>query len=135
MNEMIIDIGSELILKLAIFAITALFGWLEIKIGKNKNLANINAAKNEVKEAAIQTAGELQQKFVDTWKAQAVDGKLTEEQIALLMSNLLVLTVEKLSSSAIKTVKAARIDLDAFILGEVDAWIQRKKTLGELIAE
>lgn len=129
MANAVIEVAANLVTQLAIIALTTAFAWLTAKIGKNKNLANINAAKDELKDAAIQTVGELNQRFVSAWKS-AQGGKLTEEQIAKLNAELINLTLTKMSGSAIKVLEAASIDLETYIRGTAEDWISTLKGNG-----
>lgn len=122
MTSAVVEIAANLITQLAIIALTTAFAWLTAKIGKNKHLENINAAKDELQGAAIQTVGELNQRFVSAWK-EAQGGKLTEEQIAKLGAELVNLTLTKMSGSAIKVLEAASIDLETYIHGAAEDWI------------
>lgn len=122
MTSAVVEIAANLITQLAIIALTTAFAWLTAKIGKNKHLENINAAKDELQDAAIQTVGELNQRFVSAWK-EAQGGKLTEEQIAKLGAELVNLTLTKMSGSAIKVLEAASIDLETYIHGAAEDWI------------
>lgn len=122
MTSALVEIAANLVAQLAIIALTTAFAWVTAKIGKNKHLENINAAKNELKDAAIQTVGELNQRFVSAWKS-AQGGKLTEEQIAKLNAEIINLTLTKMSGSAIKVLEAASIDLETYIHGAAEDWI------------
>lgn len=126
MTSAVIEIIANLIMKLAVIALTAAFAWLTAKMGKNKHLENINAAKDELRDAAIQTVGELNQRFVSAWK-EAQRGKLTEAQIAKLGSELMNLTLTKMSGSAIKVLEAASIDLEAYVHGAAEDWLNTIK--------
>lgn len=127
MINTIVEIMATLITNLVIIAITVAFAWLSSKIGQNKHLANINRAKDELQHAAIQTVGELNQRFVETWKSQATYGKLTEAQIANLKMETVNLTLAKMSTSAIKLLDAAGVDLEAYIHGAADDYISSLK--------
>ncbi len=129
MTNAVVEIAANLITNLAIIALTTAFAWLTAKIGKNKHLENINAAKDELKDAAIQTVGELNQLFVSAWK-ETQGGKLTEEQIAHLGAELVNLTLKKMSGSAVKVLEAASIDLETYIHGAAEDWIGTLKGNG-----
>ena len=79
-----ITTGVKVVGSLLITLIGALGAWLTVKIGKYRQLQNINLAINEVVKAAKTTVGELQQTVVDGLKAKAVDGKLTKQEITEL---------------------------------------------------
>ena len=129
MTNAVVEIAANLITQLAIIALTTAFAWLTAKIGQNKHLENINAAKDELKDASIQTVGELNQLFVSAWK-ETQGGKLTEEQVAKLGAELVNLTLKKMSGSAIKVLEAASIDLETFIHGAAEDWIGTLKGNG-----
>lgn len=129
MTNAAVEIAANLITQLAIIALTTAFAWLTAKIGKNKHLENINTAKDELKDAAIQTVGELNQLFVSAWK-ETQGGKLTEEQVAKLGAELVNLTLKKMSGSAIKVLEAASIDLETYIHGAAEDWIGTLKGNG-----
>ena len=129
MTNAAVEIAANLITQLAIIALTTAFAWLTAKIGKNKHLENINTAKDELKDAAIQTVGELNQLFVSAWK-ETQGGKLTEDQVAKLGAELVNLTLKKMSGSAIKVLEAASIDLETYIHGVAEDWIGTLKGNG-----
>lgn len=127
MNEILNTIGNiglEIVAAAVIVGIGVLFAWIELKIGKNKNLTNINLAKAELKDATIQTVGALKQKFADVWK-EINGGKLTEEQAAKLRADLVDLTLEKMSVAAVKVLEAAKVDAIAYIQDAGEAFIER----------
>nr|DAF68598.1 MAG TPA: hypothetical protein [Caudoviricetes sp.] len=130
MTNTVIEIAANLVMQLAIIALTTVFAWLSAKIGKNKHLENINAAKDELRDAAVQTVGELNQLFVARWKAEAVDGKLTEAQIAKLGQELINLTAKKMSTSALKLLEAAGVDLTVYVQGVAEDWLNTLKGNG-----
>ena len=129
MTNAVVEIAANLITQLANIALTTAFAWLTAKIGTNKHLENINAAKDELKDAAIQTVGELNQLFVSAWK-ETQGGKLTEDQVAKLGAELVNLTLKKMSGSAIKVLEAASIDLETYIHGVAEDWIGTLKGNG-----
>lgn len=132
-NE-IVSIGLDALSAIVLIGVGVLFAWIELKIGKNKNLANINLAKNELKDAVVQTVGALKQKFADVWK-EANGGKLTEEQAAKLRTELVDLALEKMSVASIKVLEAAKVDAIAYIQDEAEAFIERlNNASGELLA-
>ena len=129
MTNAVVEIAANLITQLAIIALTTAFAWLTAKIGQNKHRENINAAKDELKDAAIQTVGELNQLFVSAWK-ETQGGKLTEDQVAKLGTELVNLTLKKMSGSALKVLEAASIDLETYIHGVAEDWIGTLKGNG-----
>ena len=126
-SELVITMIVRVVGSLLITLIGALGAWLTVKIGRYKQLQNINSAINETIRAAEITVGELQQTVVDGLKAKAADGKLTKQEIADLGVMLLDKTKEKMSAPAYELLEAAQVDIDALITGVGESWIQRIK--------
>ena len=113
----IIDMTVEIVGTVLMTAVGLFGAWALKKIGNNAKLNNINAAFAEAVQAATQTVAELQQRVVEGLKAQREDGKLTGEDIKALNAELIALTVRKMSTPAVELLRAAKVDLNAYILG------------------
>ena len=111
-------VASVLLILIGIFGT-----WLSAKIGKNKDLANIQEAKAELFNVTEQTVLELKQAFVDGWKASRADGKLTEEEKNALGAMLLDIVKSKMSAPSMDILRAALVDLDVLIHGYGEAII------------
>lgn len=122
-----IEIAADILLELVLSGFAILFAWVGSKIGTNKKLSNINAAKAEVENAVTQTVLELQQTVVDGLKAAAVDGKLSENEIATLGVDLWDKVLHKLSEPSINILRAAGVDLEAYIHGAAEGVILKLK--------
>ena len=129
--ELIVNALIENGVQVAVSLVVALIGvagtWLSIQIGKAKQLQTVQMATDEGKEAAITTVMGLQQTVVDDLKAAAVDGKLTKEEIAKLKSDLLSMSMTKLSDTSVKILTAAGVDISAIIAGAGEALIKKMK--------
>ena len=101
--------------------------WLLSVLGKQTKLKNITTATEELITITRQTVGELQQVFVDEWKASSKDGKLSPEQIKNLRDELLRLVNAKLDVSTKNLIEAAGADINALIIGEAESWINYLK--------
>lgn len=123
----LIESAAEVAATLLIMLIGVLGTWLTLKIGKRKELANINAAQQEVITLARQTVGELQQTVVDGLKASHADGKLTIGEIRELGNRLVELTKAKMSAATEALLSAAAVDIAALIRGAGEDWIQQLK--------
>lgn len=115
-----------------IFAVVVIvlgaFGvWILKKIGKREGLEGISTATDEVIKMAIITVGELQQTIVDDLKANAADGKLTKEEIAMLGEKLVEKTLEKMSQPVYNLLNATGTDIIALIKGAGEDWINSLK--------
>lgn len=130
--ELIVNALIENGVQMAVSLVVALIGvagtWLSIQIGKSKKLQTVKMATDEAKDAAITTVMELQQTVVDDLKAAAVDGKLTKEEIAKLKSDLLSMSMTKLSDTSVKILTAAGVDISAIIAGAGEALIKQMHT-------
>lgn len=131
MTDAIINVIAQVLATLLITLIGVLGAWLTAKIGKRVELSNINKAKDELILAAQQTVMELQQTVVEGLKDVAIDGKLSEEEIAELAGMLINKTKEKMSLPAIKLLEAAAVDVNALIRGAGEALINQMHEAAE----
>jgi hypothetical protein len=127
MNTVIIETVVSVLANLAITLIGVAGAWLVAQIGKTQQLKTINAAVDELTNAAETTVMELQQTVVDGLKEASADGKLTQEEITNLGKLLLEGSMAKMSDSAMNVLKAANIDINAIITGVGEALIARIK--------
>ena len=127
MVETIIEVVTAALFDLVLAALTVLLAWVGAKIGENKKLANINEAKQEVDDAVFQTVAELQQTVVEGLKAAAEDGKLTQEEISELGYQVIYRSMRKLSEPSISLLRAAGVDLEAYIQGAAEKWVASLK--------
>ena len=112
----------------AVLILLSLFGtWAAMRLAKTQKFQALSAAVTEATAMAQQTVSALQQTLVDGWKAAAPDGKLTDEQIALLNQKLLEITKSKMSDAAIKLIIGANKDLNAIIQDAGEAWLRKIK--------
>lgn len=112
-----------------IWAATLMLGaWVLDKIGKNVKLKNVSIAIQTVCDITRQTAEELQQTIVDDLKAKRPGGKLTPEDIDDLGFRLLTIVKQKLDTATQEIVVASGADLDALIVGECEAFLNRLKS-------
>ena len=123
MNTVIIETIVSVAANLAITLIGVFGAWLVAQIGKTQQLNTINAAVDELTNAAETTVLELQQTVVDGLKEASSDGKLTQEEITRLGKLLLDGAYAKMSDSGINVLKAANVDVNAIITGAGEAMI------------
>jgi hypothetical protein len=127
MNAVIIETIVSILSNLAVTLIAVLGAWLVAQIGKAQELKTINAAVGELTNAAEQTVLELNQTLVTGLKEASADGKLTQDEIAMLGKKLLEGTLAKMSDSGIGVLKAANVDVNKIITGAGEALIARIK--------
>ena len=102
--------------------------WTLDKFGENKKLQNLNLANQELCRIVKQTVRELNQTIVNKLKEESPDGKLTDEQIQELNEHLLGLVKMKMDEASIAMIKASGADLDALIIGQGEAYLDKLKT-------
>ena len=135
MGQMFIQTAVEIIAETVIGWIVSIvviligaFGvWALKQIGKRAGLEGISIATDEVIKMATITIGELQQTIVNDLKANAADGKLTKEEIAMLGEKLVEKTLEKMSQPVYNLLNAAGTDIIALIKGAGEDWINSLK--------
>lgn len=124
MNEAVLNTILTIATSAAVMLIGVAGVWLQSKIGQNKKLGSLKIATDAAIAAAQITVLELQQTIVDKWKADAVNGKLTDDQIAQLGDMLQAKAIDKMSAPAIALLNAAQVDICALIAGAGEAWIK-----------
>lgn len=123
MNEMMIEVGMQILGELVLAIIGVAGAWLMAKIAQREKLHNIAIATGEAVEVAKQTAAALQQTVVLAMKEAAADGKLTEQDIQELGILLLNTAMKKLSDPAKDILTAAGKDITAIIQDAAEEWI------------
>lgn len=127
MQEILFESVLQIVTQ-AVLILLSLFGtWAAMRLAKTQKFQALSAAVTEATAMAQQTVSALQQTLVDGWKAAAPDGKLTDEQIALLNQKLLEITKSKMSDAAIKLILGANKDLNAIIQDAGEAWLRKIK--------
>ena len=89
--------------------------------------------ENEPTKAAQTTVGELQQTTVEAMKAAAANGKLDEDQIAMLQTDLLRMTKAKLAEPTVALLEAVKLDINALIQGAAEDLIGQMHAQPQLI--
>ena len=128
--QILIQYAAEVIALIIITALGILGSYILKKIVSNKNLENIANASQQVISAAQETVRRLQQTLVETWKAAAVNGKLTPEQIEELKGLTQEITMEQLGQPVLDLLAAAKIDVSEMITNAAEAYINQLKGEG-----
>ena len=128
MKDFLIEQAVGIAAYLLVTLIGLLGAWLSAKLAKKLELANIKAATDIVTTETIATVNELQQTTVEKLKAASKDGKLSPDEIKMLGCALLEITESKLADSVKGLLVAARIDLEALIHSQAEAYISRMKS-------
>lgn len=128
---MFTEIITEALMQFAAMVLAALIGvlgtWISAKLAKKTELTNIASATEQAAQAAQLTVMELQQMYVNDWKAARADGKLTDEDKDVLNKLLWERALLKLSTPAKNVLTAAGVDLAALITGAAEAAVNSMK--------
>ena len=127
MTDVIIENVVKIVAALLMMLISVGGAYLTALVGRTEKLKGISIASEQIIEAALQTAGELQQTVVDNLKAASADGKLSEEEIAILGKSVVELTLTKLTQPTKDLINGAGGDIEAIIHGATEAWLEEIK--------
>lgn len=127
MQEILVESVLQIVTQTVLILLGLVGTWAATRLAKTQKFQSLSAAMTEATEMAQQTVSALQQTLVDGWKAAAPDGKLTEEQIALLNQKLLEITKSKMSDAAIKLILGANKDLNSIIQDAGEVWLRKIK--------
>lgn len=127
MQEILIESVLQIVTRAVLILLSIAGTWAATRLAKTQKFQSLSAAVTEATSMAQQTVSALQQTLVDGWKAAAPDGKLSDEQIALLNQKLLKITKSKMSDAAIKLILGANQDLNAIIQDAGEAWLRKIK--------
>jgi hypothetical protein len=131
MTDVIIENIVKIIAALLMMLISVGGAYLTSLIARNEKLKSIGMATQQIIDAALQTAGELQQTMVDDLKEASADGKLSKEDIATLGRDVVELTLLKLTQPTKDLINGAGGDIEAIIHGATEAWLEEIKRLSK----
>lgn len=127
--QVIVQYVAE-ILGLVIITLIGIFGAALLKkLNQNSKLSNLAKATAQVIAASQDTVRRLQQTYVDGWKENAIDGKLTPEQIVELKQKTIEITLEQLGQPVLDLLAAAKIDVEAMITNAAESYINQMKEI------
>lgn len=129
MTDVIIENIVKIIAALLMMLISVGGAYLTSLIARNEKLKSIGMATQQIIDAALQTAGELQQTMVNDLKEASADGKLSKEDIATLGRDVVELTLLKLTQPTKDLINGAGGDIEAIIHGATEAWLEEIKRL------
>jgi hypothetical protein len=131
MTDVIIENIVKIIAALLMMLISVGGAYLTSLIARNEKLKSIGMATQQIIDAALQTAGELQQTMVNDLKEASADGKLSKEDIATLGRDVVDLTLLKLTQPTKDLINGAGGDIEAIIHGATEAWLEEIKRLSK----
>ena len=126
--QTVVQYVAEIVALVIISVLGILGAFILKKINKNKDLKNIAGATQLVISAAQETVRRLQQTVVEGYKEEALDGKLTPEQIAELKRRTLEITMGTLAQPVLDLLLAAKVDISGLITNAAEAYINEMKS-------
>ena len=127
--QVIVQYVAEILGLVIVTLIGILGAALLKKLNQNSKLSNLAKATAQVIAASQETVRRLQQTYVDGWKENAVDGKLTPEQIVELKQKTIEITLEQLGQPVLDLLAAAKIDVEAMITNAAESYINQMKEI------
>ena len=127
--QVIVQYVAEILGLVIITLIGILGAALLKKLNQNSKLSNLAKATAQVIAASQDTVRRLQQTYVDGWKENAIDGKLTPEQIVELKQKTIEITLEQLGQPVLDLLAAAKIDVEAMITNAAESYINQMKEI------
>lgn len=127
--QVIVQYVAEILGLVIVTLIGILGAALLKKLNQNSKLSNLAKATAQVIAASQDTVRRLQQTYVDGWKENAIDGKLTPEQIVELKQKTIEITLEQLGQPVLDLLAAAKIDVEAMITNAAESYINQMKEI------
>lgn len=127
MKEVLIEVGTKVIIELLMVLVGILCAYLSKIIAKTQRLEHVAAATEELENVVRAVVGDLQQTVVDGLKEAAADGKLSKTDIEYLGKQLIDKVAKQISAPAAETLYAAGIDVENMIHSFAEAYIARIK--------
>ena len=127
MREVFIEVGTKLLFVILLAIVDIAFASLSKLMAKSQRMNHIALAMSEMEAVVVAVVGELQQTTVDGLKAASADGKLSKSDIEYLGKLLVDKAAQGLSTTAIDTLNAAEVDVEAMIHSIAEAYIAQIK--------
>ena len=127
MREVFIEVGTKLLFVILLAIVDIAFASLSKLMAKSQRMNHIALAMSEMEAVVVAVVGELQQTTVDGLKAASADGKLSKSDIEYLGKLLVDKATQGLSTTAIDTLNAAEVDVEAMIHSIAEAYIAQIK--------
>ena len=127
MREVFIEIGTQLLFEILLAVLAIGFAKLSKMLAKSERMSHVALAMSEMEAVVVAVVGELQQTTVEGLKAASADGKLSKTDIEYLGKQLVDKAAKGLSTTAIDTLNAAEVDVEAMIHSIAEAYIAQIK--------
>lgn len=117
----------SVVAQLAVAGLSVGLTWLVTRMAKTEKFESLSEVLTQLSSTVDTTVHELQQTVVDDLKKAAADGKLTMEEVSDLNTKLLEMVKNKMAQPAIDLLSAAKVDVNALIIGMAEAAIKKMK--------
>ena len=123
MLEVLGEVLIPLIVAFVVAVVGAALAWLLVTLAKSGKFKNLEAAIGVLKSNSYTVSAALQQEFVERWKADADDGKLTEAEIAKLKAMALQRVMDITAPALVSLLLAAGTDVKLLVQSAVEEWV------------
>ena len=123
MLEMLGEVLIPIVVGIVIALVGAALAWLLVTLAKTGKFKNLETAIGALKTNSYTVSAALQQEFVERWKADADDGKLTEAEIAKLKAMALQRVMDITAPALVSLLLAAGTDVKLLVQSAVEQWV------------
>lgn len=123
MLEMLGEVLIPIVVGIVIALVGAALAWLLVTLAKTGSFKNLETAIGALKTNSYTVSAALQQEFVERWKADADDGKLTEAEIAKLKAMALQRVMDITAPALVSLLLAAGTDVKLLVQSAVEQWV------------
>ena len=123
MLEVLGEVLIPLIVAFVVAVVGAALAWLLVTLAKTGKFKNLESAIGALRSNSYTVSAALQQEFVERWKADADDGKLTEAEIAKLKAMALQRVMDITAPALVSLLLAAGTDVKLLVQSAVEEWV------------
>lgn len=123
MLEMLGEVLIPIVVGIVVALVGAALAWLLVTLAKTGKFKNLEAAIGVLQSNSYTVSAALQQEFVEKWKADTKDGKLTEAEIARLKAMALQRVMDITAPAFVSLLIAAGTDVKLLVQSTVQQWV------------
>ena len=123
MLETLGEVLIPIVVGIVIALVGAALAWLLVTLAKSGKFKTLESAIGVLKANSYTVSAALQQEFVERWKADADDGKLTEAEIAKLKAMALQRVMDITAPALVSLLLAAGTDVKLLVQSAVEEWV------------
>jgi len=130
-----LEVLGEVLIPIVVGIIVALVGaalaWLLVTLAKSGKFKNLETAIGVLKSNSYTVSAALQQEWVEKWKADTKDGKLTEAEIAKLKAEAMQRVMDITAPAFVSLLLAAGTDVKLLVQNAVQEWVDDNHKTGK----